>query len=269
MSKIVTFDSTVAARTRAAAQLLAIPELFASYEARGGLPEDLESVRDHGQMAEALSQAQSAAQARGGAATLAVLGPFVTLQKEYSAIMAVMRAVRHDLDKAKAPVEIVSAVDRILVNEAEVSIKTVLDRDGNAKKKAVKSVSQEALRAEITRDARAMLDLPAIHPALEKRKVDAPRLAKLLAVAESLSGKLAGRAAAKGAQKTATTALHDAVRAQKQVWSACYRMLASVGQEDARIAQLLSEAAYKRVKTKKSKTRKGDPNLQIVDRALE
>ncbi|MEO5726970.1 MAG: hypothetical protein ABI134_14055, partial [Byssovorax sp.] len=264
-----TFDSTVAARTRAAIQILVTPDLFASYEARGGIPEDLESIRDHGQTAEALSQAQSAAQARGGAATLAVLGPFVELQKEYSAIMAVMQAVRLDLDKAKAPVEIVSAVDRILVNEAEVSIKTVLDKDGNPRKKAVKSVSQEALRAEITRDARAMLDLPAIHPVLEKRTVDGSRLAKLLAVAESLSGKLAGRATAKGAQKTATTALHDAVSAQKQVWSACYRMLASVGHEDARVAQLLSEAAYKRKKNKKNKTRKGDPNVQTVDRALE
>lgn len=256
MSKIVTFDSTIAARTRAAAQILATPDLLASYEAKGGIPEDLESIREHGQTAEALSQAQSAAQAQGGAATLAVLGPFVALQKEYSAIMAVVQAVRHDLEKAKAPIEIVSAVDRILVNEAEVSIKTVLDKDGKAKKKAVKSASQEALRAEIAKDARALLDLAAIHPALEKRKVDGPRLAQLIAVAESLSGKLAGRAAAKGAQKTATTALHDAVSAQKQVWSACYRLLAAVGSEDARVAQLLTEAAHKRSQ-KKAKTKKG------------
>jgi hypothetical protein len=256
MSKLVTFDSTVAARTRAAVQILATPALLAAYEAKGGLEEDLERIRDHGQEAEALSQAQSAAQAQGGAATLAVLGPFVTLQKEYSAIMAVVQAVRHDLDKAKAPVQIVSAVDRILVNEAEVSIKTVLDKDGNAKKKAVKSVSQEALRAEIAKDARALLDLAAIHPALEKRKVDGPRLAKVIAIAESLSGKLAGRATAKGAQKTVTTALHDAVSAQKQVWSACYRLLASVGHEDASVAQLLTEAAYKR-SPKKTKTKKG------------
>lgn len=69
---------------------------------------------------------------------------------------------------------------------------------GKARKKAVKRVSQEALRAEIVKDARALQHLSSIHPALEKRKVDGPRLAKLVTVAESLSGKLAERAAAKG-----------------------------------------------------------------------
>jgi len=258
MSQIVTFDSTVAARTRAAAQILATPALLASYEAKGGIHEDLQSICDHGLTAEALSQAQSAAQAQGGAATLAVLGPFVALQKEYSAVMGVVQAVRHDLEKAKAPLEVLSAVDKILVNEAEVTFKTVLDKDGKAKKKAVKSASQEALRAEIARDARALLNLAAIHNALENRKVNSPRLNQIIAVAESLSGKLAGRATAKGAQKMATTALHDAVAEQKLVWSACYRLLAAVGHEDTRVAHLLSEAAVKRSKkTKKDRTQKG------------
>jgi Arc/MetJ family transcription regulator len=257
MPKIVTFDSTIAARTRAAVQILATPALLASYEAKGGIKEDLESIRDHGQTAEALSQAQSAAQAQGGAATLAVLGPFVALQKEYSAVMAVVQAVRHDLEKAKAPVEVVSAVDKILVNEAEVTFTTVRDKDGTTKKKAVKSASQEALRAEIARDARALQNLASIHNALEKRKVNSPRLAQIITVAESLSGKLAGRAAAKGAEKAATTALHDAVSEQKQVWSACYRLLAAVGNDDARVAQLLSEAAARRSPKKAKSTKKG------------
>jgi len=253
MSKLVTFDSTVAARTRAAAQILAAPELFASYEAKGGIREDLEGIRDHGQKAEALSQAQSAAQAAGGAATLYVLGNFVRLQKEYTAVMAVVQAARLDLAKAHAPIEVLSAVDRIIVNEAEVSIKTFIDKDGKSKKKAVKQVSQEALRAEMAKDGRALLDLPTIHHVLAVRKVDAARLSAMVTVAESLSGKLADRARAKGAQKLATAAVHDAVAAQKQVWSACYRLLAAVGSEDARVAQLLSEAAYKRSK----KTKKG------------
>ncbi len=255
MSKLVTFDSTVAARTRAAAQILATPDLFASYEAKGGIKEDLESIRDHGQKAEALSQAQSAAQAAGGAATLQVLGSFVGLQKEYTAVMAVVQAARLDLAKARASMGVMSAVDRIIVNEAEVAIRTVVAQDGKSSKKAVKRVSQEALRAEIARDTRALLDLSAIHPALEKRKVDAPRLSAMIAAAESLSGKLSERATAKGAQKLATTAMHDAVAAQKQVWGACYRLLAAVGGEDARVAQLLTEAARKRVKTKKDKAK--------------
>jgi hypothetical protein len=255
MPALVTFDSTVAARTRAAVQILSTPDLFSSYEAQGGIKEDLESIRDHGQTAESLSQAQSAAQAQGGAATLYVLGNFVKLQKEYTAVMAVVQAARHDLEKAEAPLEITSAVDRILVNEAEVALRTVAVQDGKSKKKAVKRASQEALRAEIVKDARALLDLSAIHPVLAKRKVDAPRLSAMIAVAESLSGKLAERAVAKGAQKLATTAMHDAVSAQKQAWGACYRLLAAVGSEDMRVAQLLTEAARKRAKTKKEKTK--------------
>ena len=211
MPGLVTFDSTIAARTRAAAQILATPDLLASYEAKGGTREDLESIRDHGQTAEALNHAQSAAQAQGGAATIHVLTTFVALQREYSAIMAVVQAARHDLAKASVPVIVLSAVDRILLNEAEIAVKTTVDQEGKARKKAVKRVSQEALRAEIVKDARALQHLSSIHPALEKRKVDGPRLAKLVTVAESLSGKLAERAAAKGAQKIATTAMHDAV----------------------------------------------------------
>jgi hypothetical protein len=257
MSKIVTFDSTIAARSRAAAQILATPDLLASYEAKGGLREDLESIRDQGQRAETLSQAQSSAQAAGGAATLNVLGSFVQLQKEYGAIMGVVQAARRDLESTGAPVEVLSAVDRILVNEAEVTIRTAVDKDGKASRKAVKRVSQEALRAEIAKDARALLDLSAIHPVLAKRKVDAPRLGELVTVAESLSGRLAERASAKGAQKLATTAVHDAVDAQKEVWAACYRLLAAVGSEDARVAQLLVEAVRKRKKTKKDKSKKG------------
>ncbi len=253
MSKLITFDSTIAARTRAAVQILSTPDLFISYEAKGGIKEDLESIRDHGQAAEALSQAQSAAQAAGGAATLDVLGSFVQLQKEYSAVMAVVQAARLDLAGADAPVGVLRAVDQILVNEAEVTIKTVVGEDGKSKKTAVKRASQEALRAEIVKDARALLDLSAIHAVLAKRKVDAPRLIALIARAQSLSGKLGDRAAAKGAQKLATKAMHDAVSDQKRVWSACYRLLAAVGNEDARVAQLLTAAAHKGAKKKAKK----------------
>lgn len=253
MPALVSFDSTVAARTRAAAQILSTPDLLSSYEAKGGTREDLESIRDHGQTAEALNQAQSAAQAQGGAATVQVLTTFVALQKEYAAIMAVVQAARHDLAKASYPVAVLSAVDRILLNEAETAIRTVVDEDGKAKKKAVKRASQEALRAEIARDGRALQHLSSIHSVLEKRKVDALRLGRLVTVAESLSGKLAERAAAKGAQKIATMATRDAVSEQKQVWGACYRLLTAVGSEDARVAQLLTEAARKRSAPKKKK----------------
>jgi hypothetical protein len=253
MSSLITFDSTVAARTRAAAQILSTPDLFASYEAKGGTLEDLESIRNHGQTAESLSQAQSAAQAAGGAATLSVLSTFVTLQKEYVGVMGIVQAARRDLVKAGASIDTLSAVDRILVNEAEVAIRTSVAADGKKIKKAVKKASQEALRAEIAKDARALLALTAIHPVLANRKVDAARLGAMVATAESLAGKLAERASAKGAQKSATSAMHDAVSEQKLVWAACYRLLAALGSENAGVAQLLTEASRMRAKAKAKK----------------
>lgn len=254
MSKLVTYDSIVAARTRAAALILATPDLLDAYEQKGGLAQDLEKVRDLGQKAEVLSQAKSASQAQGGAATFHVLSRFTALQKDYSAIMAVVQASRHDLVEGQAPVEVIKTVDRILVNEAEVAITTIVGEGGAKKKVATRRASQEALRAEIARDARALLELQAIHPVLAQRKVDAPRLEKLLADAGELAGKLAERAAAKGDQKQATAAVREAVSAQKQVWGACYRLLAAVGQEDPRIGQLLAEGARKRSPRKAKKS---------------
>lgn len=256
MASITTFDSTVAARTRAADRILATADMLTAYEAKGGLAEDLQKISDAGHQAEVLSQAQSAAQAAGGGVTLTVLTAFAALQKEYSAVMAVVQAVRHDLEIAQAPADVIKAVDKILVNEAEVLIKTVTDKDGKPvtgkdgkpKKVAVKRVSQEALRAEIAKDARSLKELGAIQPALAKRKVDGPRLDKLLADAEALAGKLAERAVAKGGGKQTTSAVHDAVSAQKKVWAACYRLLAALGRENPGVAQLLSEAAPKHPK---------------------
>src|SRR5215203_3955067 len=108
MPAIVTYDSTVAARTRAVTQILATPELLLLYESKGGLKADLERIRDRGQEAEALSQAQSGAQAAGGAATLDVLAAFTALQKEYSAIMGVVQAARYDLGETKAATDVLN-----------------------------------------------------------------------------------------------------------------------------------------------------------------
>lgn len=249
MPSLTTFDTTVAARTRAADRILNTPDMLTAYEARGGLAGDLQAIRDAGRQAELLSQAQSAAQAAGGAATVAVLADFAALQREYTAVMAIVQAARRDLVKASAPAEIVKAVDRILINEAEVLIKTATDKDGKARKVAVKRVSQEALRAEIAKDARALSALTEVHPTLAQRKVDKTRLDNLAAAADALSGKLADRAAAKGDRKQATSAMHDAVAEQKAAWGACYRLLAALGREDPRVAALLAEAV--RVRSKK------------------
>jgi hypothetical protein len=101
MSSLITFDSTVAARTRAAVQILSTPDLFASYEAQGGTREDLESIRNHGQTAESLSQAQSAARVAGGAATLYVLGNFAALGDEDARVAQLLAEAARKRTKTK------------------------------------------------------------------------------------------------------------------------------------------------------------------------
>src|SRR5262249_2341924 len=155
----------------------------------------------------------------------------------------VVQAVRHDLATSGAPDDLVKQVDQILVNEAETYFATKKGPDDKTKKVSKKRASQEALRAEIAKDAHALIALGAAHAALAKRKVDQPRLDKLAADADGLAGKLADRAASKGAERTATQAEHDAVTAQKKAWGACYRLLAALGRQDAQVAQLLTDAA--------------------------
>lgn len=256
-SAIQTFNDRVAARTRTADQILKNKELLALYEDQGGLRSDLEEIRKHGLAAEALSQAKSGAKAAGGSATLAVLESFADLQKEYSAVMAVVQAVRKDLEDQGTGPEVQKAVDQILVNEAQVLLKPVAPKDlkkagadGEApakpKRRASRSLSQEALRAEIQKDATALLDLKGASAALTKRKVTPARLKKLQDAAKDLASALGERSAQKGAAKAATQAVRDAVSAQKRAWGACYRILAAVGQADERVQQLLAEAARSR-----------------------
>lgn len=247
MATLTAFNSTIAARTRTADLLLTTKDLLALYEGLGGLADDLEQIRSSGLEAEALNLAQSNSQAAGGAATTQVLTSFAALQKEYKSVMAVVQAVRFDLGRAGASAELLATMDRILVNEAEVTVTSVLDPaapDGTKakKKKAVRSVSQEALRAEIGKDAGALLGLDAAHAALAKRKVDVARLGALRDAAAALAGKLAERTSQKGAGKGATAAEREAVKAQKAHWGSCYRILAAAGRRDPRVAALLADA---------------------------
>ena len=248
----VTFDSTVAARTRCAEHILGTPDLLTLYTGLGGLDSDLESIRDPGKEAEALSQSRSAAKAVGGAATLDVLTSFTALQTEYKAVMAVVQAVEGDLESAGAAPELIAQVQQILVNEAEVTVVSVpvadaADKAGGAKpkKRVVKRVTQEAMRAEINRDACALLGLKPAQKALAARKVSVKRLEALRDASAALSGKLSDRATKKGAAQAATTELRDAVTRQRRAWSACYRLLAMAGRADARVQMLLHEASRK------------------------
>jgi hypothetical protein len=237
-----TLGGLVAARTRTARQILADPTLLSLFEAKGGLRRDLEAIRDAGDSAEAHGVSQSVSKGERGGATLDVVSSFAALQREYTAVMAVVQAVRGDLGEG-APHELVSAIDRILVNEAQVIVRTVEKEDGKKARQATRSTSQEALRTEIAKDAAALIALTAVHAALAERRVDLARLDKLKSDADALAGKLAVRATKKGASKAATGLRADAAKGQSAKWSACYRILAMVGQEDQRVATLLQEAA--------------------------
>lgn len=89
MPTLPSFKPAVAARTRAAQTLLANAELLSSYEAIGGLPEDLEHIASTGLRAEAANIAQSLAAGDGHGATDAVIAAFDRLRGEHSSVMGV------------------------------------------------------------------------------------------------------------------------------------------------------------------------------------
>jgi hypothetical protein len=247
MTTIASFNDAVAARTRAAAQILLTPELRARYEAHGGLVEDLEHVRDAGLRAETLNQAQTEAQAAGKGATLTVLERFGALQREYKAIMAVVQATRFDLVQAKAPRDLVAAVDQILKDETQVHIRVIPSADETAQTRRARAAqSQEAVRAEIHKDAAGLLALTAVHAALAKRQVDAARLGRLQADAAALASHLAERTQRKGLAKAATQGERDAVAEQIARWTAIRRILDAIGQTDPAVASLLRDTITKR-----------------------
>jgi hypothetical protein len=241
MAESLTFNKTVAGRTRAAEYILGNQELRALFEARGGLASDLESIIQSGRRAEILFQVRGNVNAEGNAATVEILQAFADLQREYVAIMAVLQAVKLDLERAGTGGDTLATVKKILQNEVPVVFRTVEVAE-TKKRVAVRSKSQEAIRAEIRKDAAAMQEVPAILQALAARKVPATRIKALCNAADALTGKLADRAVAKGAGKTASKEIADAVREQRQVWGGCYRILALVGEADLRVRSLLSEA---------------------------
>lgn len=240
MADVKGFNSTVAARTRAAEQLLGKADLRAAFEKLGGTAADLEPIRDAGREAEAFNQAQGAMQSNGKLATVAVLQSFADVQREYVLLLAVLRAMRGRLLEANPNDADAQRLDDIIANRAAV---TVLEgKDEGAPKKAARSKAQENVRAEIERDLVDLIGFQAVSAALTARGWTTARLNKLLADARSFSGKLGDRAATKGASKDATRAEQEAVSRQAQAWSAAYGLLSALARMDARVRALLTEA---------------------------
>lgn len=249
MAAAKSFDAQVAARTRAADQILRSKDLLAVYEAGGGLRADLEALRELGLQAEALSQVRSSSKAEASAATLSTLQSFAALQREYTVVMAVLRAVRHDLALSGATPLLLAAVDRILVDETAVILRPAPVPPPDpaepgeapvAKRRAKASQSQEAIRAEISRDAAALILLKDAHTAMAKRKVPLKRLEALREAALALSQSQAERTSLRGRSEASTASLRDTVGRQSQVWRACYALLAAAATQDDRIRLLLT-----------------------------
>ena len=241
------FNATVAARTRAAIQILESQELLLKYIELGGLPRDLNLIKQAGIDAEAANLTQSESRSESKSATVDILMSFAALQKEYASVMGVVQAIRGDIARSGESTELVTKLDDILANEAPLTVKVIVDEQtGATTRKRRRSMAQEALRAEIAKDAGALIDLIEVHGALAERRVDVRRLSALREAAEKLAGLLADRATARGAGRSATQAEQEATARQRDVWGASYRLLAALGAKDERVRSLLAEASANR-----------------------
>lgn len=101
--------------------------------------------------------------------------------------MGIVQAALADLQRAKAPGDVLATLETIL----DKTTVRISEKKPGAGKQATKAKSQEALGAEIQKDTNALLALTGAHAALARRRVDVARLTKLAASAEALSGKMA------------------------------------------------------------------------------
>jgi hypothetical protein len=185
---------------------------------------NFEAIHKAGLEAEAVNLAQSQAKSEGKSATVDVLASFASLQKEYKSVMGVVNAVKAEIARNEESSDLLTKLEGILINEAELSVKTIEEETPEGvtqkKRKVRRSASQEALRAEIAKDAGALIDLTEVHDRLAERRVTPERLSTLLESAKSLSESLANRATAKGAGKTATQIEREACALQRDIWGA-------------------------------------------------
>lgn len=237
------YNPTVAARTRLAEFIKNNPELLAEFEALGGLVADLDVIIAQGHGAKLANAGQSVATGEQAGAVADTEGAFATLQREYKKVMAVVRVVHDDLEDGGAPAEVLEPIARIIADETAVHIKTVPGEGDRRVKKALKSESQEAIRAEIEKDAGALLGNAHLADGLATRKVSVDRLTKLRDDASALSGRLATRTSKKGERQAATAVENAAVKAQSRKWGSVQRLIAAI--DDARVEAQLSATVTK------------------------
>jgi hypothetical protein len=237
------FNDVVAARTRAAQQILNTPDLLARFEVLGGLAADLQTIAQVGLAAEALNHAQAEAKTSGKSATLEVLQAFEALQLEYSLVLGIARAIRGDLVTEKEPEQVIGRLTDIIKNEAQLTVSIEDGVDGTKVHKVKRKASQEAMRAEIEKDVTALADFTEIAARLRARRCDRARLEGMKRNAQALYGKLGVRVSTKGQAKSSTAQEIEMVTAQRFRWGSVYRLLAALARQDERVRSLLKDAS--------------------------
>jgi hypothetical protein len=240
------YNSTVAARTRAAGQILETLDLLSKFQELGGLERDLIGIRNAGLESEAAHISRSVVKSEGKGATANVWLEFAAAQKEYKSVMDVLSAVTFEAIRNGESPDLIARLEGILADETAVTVSVVDEKDKEGtpkkKKKVSKSAAQEAIRAEIAKDAGALVSFTEIHPKLAERRVSLDRLNALKQKADGLSGLLADRSSVKGEGKSSTQSTHDAVALQRSIWGGTYRILSALGRKDERVRALLKDA---------------------------
>lgn len=235
------FSETVSARSRCASHILNTPATLQAFLDLGGLETDLTRIVEFGLTAERANSSQSQNLALAMSSTTDAQTAFAAVQYEYKLVMAVARASLEDLVESNAPIEVVEAMRRVLADETAVHIRTVKGEADPAVRKALKKRSQEAIRAEIWKDANALLENSALAAAMAARRVAAERLTALRTAAGLLENRLSKTTLDKAARRAATAEEHTAVRNQAKRWGAVYGLLRRL--EDEAVRGLLKLAA--------------------------
>lgn len=238
------FGPVVAARTAVAAQILGSADLLEKYVKVGGSRSDLESIQKHGLAAEAANHAQGSAKTEKGLLTADVQSAFFNLKREYAGVMVAVRSLRGELEE-DGDADGVKRLADIIKNEATTGFQSLDLGDGKTAKKEKRIRSQEVTRAEIARDAVSLLAFVRVAAKLAERGVTKPRLEKLKADAEALTGKIVARGSAAGAKQTTTAEERDAVAKQTARWGASRPALDELAKIDGRVVATLILAAKK------------------------
>ena len=238
------FGPVVAARTAVAAQILGTPDLLKKYLKVGGGRSDLESIQKHGLAAEAANHAQGSAKTEKGLLTAELQTAFFDLKREYARVMIAVRSLRGELEE-EGDIDGVTRLTDIIKNEATTGFQSLDLGDGKTVKKEQRVRSYEVLRAEMARDAVSLLGFTRVATKLSERGVTRPRLEKLKADAEALTGKLVARGSAAGAKKETTAQEREAVAKQRARWEHSRPALDELAKIDGRVVATLILATKK------------------------